>query len=277
MSSQPGAAPAGQQPGRILVAGDWHGDLDWARSVIWRLPQLLAGEPTRLILHLGDFGIWPGAGGERYLSGLAAVLAGAGASIGFVDGNHEDFDQLDAMTAAAGPGVPVAIRPNIMYLPRGYRWRWHGQSWLACGGGVSLDRSARTQGADWWPQEEITAGQAAVIAAGGHADVMVCHDCPDGVPHDFGRPPAWWDPADLRRSQMHRQRLRQIVDTVRPSYLMHGHLHVPYQDRFDFGYGPLQITGLAAEGTLENFAVLDLETMTWPGAGRRLRPLRTGR
>src|SRR5215469_15984888 len=88
---------AGQQPGRILVAGDWHGNLDWALYVVRRVPQLLAGEPTRLILHLGDFGIWPGASGVRYLRALGAALGQAQVQLGFIDGNHEDFDQLDLL------------------------------------------------------------------------------------------------------------------------------------------------------------------------------------
>jgi len=272
MTNQPAAAAAAAdpQPRRVLVAGDWHGNLEWACSVIRRVPQLLAGEQTRLILHLGDFGIWPGADGERYLSSVSAVLNQAEAQLGFIDGNHEDFDQLAVLANRAEPGVPVAITPNIVHLPRGYRWRWHGRSWLACGGGVSLDRAARTPGADWWQEEEITPGQEAAITAGGHADVMVCHDCPSGVAHTFGRPPAWWDPADLARNQSHRQRLQRIADAVRPAHLMHGHLHRAYQRRCDLGYGQVQVTGLAADGTLRNFAVLDVESMTW-APGRRGR------
>jgi hypothetical protein len=58
---QPGPDPV--SPGRILVAGDWHGNEDWALHVINRVPRVLAGETTRMILHLGDFGIWPDRAG----------------------------------------------------------------------------------------------------------------------------------------------------------------------------------------------------------------------
>lgn len=37
-------------PGRILVAGDWHGNHHWAVNVIRRIPQVLAGEERPLIL-----------------------------------------------------------------------------------------------------------------------------------------------------------------------------------------------------------------------------------
>jgi hypothetical protein len=256
-------------PGQVLVAGDWHGDREWALSVIRRVLQLLSGEQTRLILHLGDFGIWPGAEGRRYLDSVSAVLDRVDAQLWFIDGNHEDFPQLAQMASDTVPGGRVAVRPDIYHLPRGHRWQWHHRTWLACGGGVSLDKAGRTEGIDWWPQEEITSGQEAAVIAGGHADVMVCHDCPSGVVHAFPRPPSWWAAADLARNDAHRERLQRIVDAVRPAQLMHGHLHRAYRRSCDFGYGPVQVTGLAAEGSLRNFAVLDVESITWKKLRRR--------
>ncbi len=250
-------------PHHVLVAGDWHGNQAWALNVIGRVPQLLAGEHVRLILQLGDFGIWPGTGGRHYLTNVSRALDAAGAQLWFIDGNHEDFPQLAEMAADTCADGRVAVRPNIFHLPRGHRWHWHGRQWLACGGGVSLDRAGRTAGRDWWPQEEISDAQETAVSAGGAADVLACHDCPAGVAHDFPRPPAEWAPADLARSAAHRQRLQRIVDRVRPSYLMHGHLHRAYQRICDFGYGPVQVTGLCADGRLRNFAVLDVASMTW--------------
>ena len=250
-------------PGRIIVAGDWHGNRHWAVNVIRRIPQLLSGEQRRIILHLGDFGIWPDADGRRYLGTVSVALAEQDAELWFVDGNHEDFSQLDSLGFNMLPDGRVPVVPRIYHLPRGHRWAWNGRRWLACGGGVSLDKACRREGRDWWPQEEITDEQERAIAAGGVADVMVCHDCPAAVAHSFPRPPAEWNPADLRRNDAHRARLQRITDTVRPRYLMHGHLHRSYQRDCDFGFGRVQITGLAADGTLQNFAVLDVASMSW--------------
>jgi len=111
--------------------------------------------------------------------------------------------------------------------------------------------------------DSITDAQEAAVIAGGHADVLVSHDCPSGVAHTFGRPPPQWDPADLARSDAHRRRLQRIVDGVQPSRIMHGHLHRAYQRSCDFGYGPVQVTGLDADGRLRNFAVLDIADMRW--------------
>jgi len=267
-------------PGRIIIAGDWHGNTKWALHVIWMAKEVLADEDPRVILHLGDFGIWPGPAGREYRDQVTMALEQADADLLFVDGNHEDFTRLAAeehsqlsaeLESGPPPPGPVPVgsglrglKARVSWLPRGYRWSWHGRTWLALGGGVSVDRAIRTEGENWWPQEEITSEQAACVIADGAADVMVTHDCPSGVRHSFPPPPSFWDARDLARSDAHRERLQQIVDAVRPSHLMHGHLHRSYQRMCDFGYGPVEVTGLDCdEGDGANWAVLDVRTMKW--------------
>ena len=208
-----------------------------------------------MILQLGDFGVWPDAAGQAYLAHVSAALAAADAELWFIDGNHEDFPQLDRVARERGhtPGGRVVVRSGV----------WHGRRWLGCGGGVSLDRAGRTEGVDWWPEEEITDAQEAAVIAGGPADVLASHDCPSGVAHAFGRPPPGWSPADLARGDAHRRRLQRITDAVRPAHLMHGHLHRAYQRLCDFGYGPVHVTGLSADDRLSNFAVMNVQTMEW--------------
>jgi hypothetical protein len=260
----PGPHAAGDiEPGRVLVAGDWHGNRYWALNVIQRVPQLLADQQRRLILHLGDFGIWPDDEGRRYLAAVSTALSQVSAELWFIDGNHEDFTQLAQMASSANADGRVPVRPRIYHLRRGHRWHWHGRSWLACGGGVSLDAAIRRYGRDWWPQEEITSEQEVAIIAGGTAEVMACHDCPAAVTHAFPPPPREWSPADLARNDAHRRRLQRIVDAVRPAHLMHGHLHRAYQRTCDFGGRPVQVTGLGTDGNMRNFAVLDVTTMEW--------------
>ena len=246
-------------PNRIIVAGDWHGNTDWAEHVIGRAGSLLAGEERKRILHLGDFGIWPGIGGAEYLDSVLGACFEHGVDLWFVDGNHEDFTQLEAFRVSEQDDKVVT------WLPRGHRWEWHGRTWLALGGAVSVDRAVRVKGnLGWWPEEEITDEQEHAVIAGGPADVMVCHDCPAGVVHAFGPRPREWAETDLARSERHAQRLQRIVDAVQPSHLMHGHLHMAYQRVCDFGYGPVEVTGLDRDGGRgPNWAVLDVKSMTW--------------
>jgi len=249
-------------PGRIGVAGDWHGNTAWATRAVRKMAALLPAAGPRVIVHLGDFGIWPGPGGQEYLARLDAALAEAGAELCFVDGNHEDFTQLARLEA--GPDGRPRVTERIFYLPRGHRWRWHGRDWLALGGAVSLDRAGRTEGTGWWPEEEITVRQAGAVMEAGPADVMVTHECPAGIEHTFPLPPPWWSQADLRRSDAHRSLLREVVLAVRPRWLMHGHLHLSYQRQVDLGGGPIEVTGLDCDGTDRgNWAILDVTSMRW--------------
>jgi Calcineurin-like phosphoesterase len=149
-------------PGRVGIAGDWHGNAAWAVRTIRKISALLPRHGPRIILHLGDFGIWPGPDGRDYLARLDAALAAASAGLCFVDGNHEDFTQL------------AGLRPG----PDG---REQVTSRLALGGAVSLDRAVRTAGVNWWPEEEITWRQAGSVIDAGPADVMVTHECPAGT------------------------------------------------------------------------------------------------
>jgi hypothetical protein len=244
-------------PERIGVAGDWHGNTPWAVRAVRKMAGHL--EPPRIIVHLGDFGIWPGPSGASYLSRLDAALAEADAELWFVDGNHEDFTQLH-------PDAPDRYRmaARIWHLPRGYRWTWHDRTWLALGGGVSLDRARRTPGRDWWPEEEVTWRQAGRVISDGPADVMVTHDCAAGISHEFPPPPSWWAGSDLRRNEAHLALMREVVLSVRPGWLMHGHLHIGYQRRVDLGAGPVEVTGMDCDGAEHsNWGILDVAAMRW--------------
>ena len=249
-------------PERVGVAGDWHGNTPWATRAIRKISAALPADGQRIILQLGDFGIWPGPEGAEYLTSLDAALGEADAELWFVDGNHEDFGQLAGLRP--GPDGRAQVTGRIWHLPRGHRWRWHDREWLALGGAVSLDKARRTEGRDWWPQEEITWRQAGAAIEAGPADVLVTHECPAGVDHDFPPPPSWWAQSDLRRSDAHRALLREVVLAVRPRWLMHGHLHIGYQRTVDLGAGPVEITGLDCDGAEHsNWAILDVAAMRW--------------
>ncbi len=208
-------------PGRVAIAGDWHADTDYGVRAI----EHAATRNATVLLHLGDFGY---NFTDAYLDALDAALARHDLVLGFVDGNHENFDRL--------LGIPVAadglryLRERIVHLPRGFRWSWAGTRCLALGGAYSIDRFLRIPSRSWWPQETITPQQARAVAAGGRADVMFCHDCPAGIEVAGMLADRIGCPAEeLARSAEHRERLRGVVDSVRPDRLWHGHFHYRYR------------------------------------------------
>jgi hypothetical protein len=264
MTIAPTLSIANLVPDRVLVAGDWHANVAWARGVVTLLLDLLPDESPRVVVHAGDFGIWRGEFGDNYLQILNNALVRYDALVLFVDGNHEDFALLHEIAGTSDPREPVQIRSNIWWLPRGYRWTWHDRTWLALGGAVSVNRVQLREGFDYFPAEQITKEQSDRVRADGHADVMVCHDCPASVPLRLRQPPQWWSDRDLALSAVHRERLQDIVDDVRPSYLIHGHYDIEHDTVVDMPFGPVTVTGLDRDkATSGNYRVLDVRAMRY--------------
>lgn len=208
---------------RILLTGDVHGNTDWVLHHI--LPQARR-HGCQLVLQLGDFGIWPGPEGQRYLGALSRQAKGARIPIWFIDGNHEDFDQLDALPLDARGRRPV--RDHITHLPRGYRWEWSEPTLLACGGASSIDVADRLSGRSWWPQEAITDQDVARCSEGGRVDILFTHDIQAEVPLTDPLLEPLLPPSVADALSRNRQRLQRITEVVRPKLQVHGHWHLPY-------------------------------------------------
>ena len=74
------------------------------------------------VIILGDFGIWDDSKREKY--GLDWLEKKSFTTL-FIDGNHENYDMLDAMPEKRWNGGKVhVIRPTVMHLMR----RKHTQS-----------------------------------------------------------------------------------------------------------------------------------------------------
>lgn len=260
----------GDAPDRVLIAGDWHGNIAWAIQVLKAAHQ----QGISHVLHLGDFGYWHGPKGAAYLKAVNAQLALYGQVLHFVDGNHEDFDELLELPVDPDTGVrPVLEGGRIFHLPRGFRWQWAGRTRMAVGGATSLDRKSRVAGLSWWPQEELTDDDVryATEPSRGPVDVMLTHDVPAGV--DIPGLADGWDPHELRRAQDNHKRMRQIVDQVRPELLLHGHFHVRYDGELGYPNGrPCRVVGLDCDGgqLMANTVVVDTATL-------EIRPADTAR
>ncbi|MGI8680010.1 MAG: metallophosphoesterase family protein [Jatrophihabitans sp.] len=247
----------------IAVAGDWHGNTPWARRAV----QHCADREVSTIVHLGDFGFWPGRSGQRYLDDLEESLAAHDQRLAFVDGNHEDHLSLKAWPLSDGVHV---IRPHIVHLPRGYRWTWHGRVWMSLGGAHSIDRKWRTPYVDWWPEEIIGAGDVLRATADGPVDVMLCHDAPEGVPtltKLFADNPVGVDEVEQALSAANRELVSQVVEGTRPLHLWHGHYHLRLEDEIVAADGHVtQVHGLDCDGTTidRNMVFVDLTDQESP-------------
>ncbi|QLF83398.1 metallophosphoesterase [Rhodococcus phage NiceHouse] len=210
-----------EQHNGVVAAGDWHGNKRYALAAIEHTDKI----GCKTIVHTGDFGYHFGT---AFLDDLNKELVKRDMYLYFVDGNHENFHVLYTYEIAEDGTRP--LRDRIIHLPRGFRWVWDDEIWLALGGAVSVDKEWRVPGQEWWSEEQLSFGDV-LTASRAEADIMITHDCPSGIeiaiiqgnPHGF--------PANvIREADAHRDTMQLVVNEVKPKLLIHGHYHYKYND-----------------------------------------------
>lgn len=226
-----GLIPTDEAVSTVAISGDWHGNIDAAATRF--LQARNAG--ADVLLHVGDLGIWPGLDGVRFLSALEFYAAETGVELHFVDGNHEEFPQLDgAARLHDETGEIGVLREGVYHLRRGSVWQWGEIAFAALGGAPSIDRLHRIPGRSWWEQERITLDDlsrlqrnvsALTEQTGRGVDVMVTHDAPMEAPlprRAFPLPmPIQAEADDGRRM------VTQAMHIADPKLIVHGHFHDP--------------------------------------------------
>lgn len=257
------------EPSRFVVAGDWHGSEFAARAAIGVAAR--AGAPV--LVQVGDFGLWAGRDGERFLAAVSAAAVESGVHVLWLDGNHENFDLLDTFPVDPATRVRPVV-PYVAHLPRGSRWTWGGLRFAAVGGATSLDVARRTPGCSWWPQEALTAAQAHRVAAEGPCDVLLTHDCPEGVAIpgvDRVSSRRWWPEDALRTAWAHREQLAVLVAELSPTHLFHGHFHVRYTAAARLCPAHVsEVVGLGDDSSgADNIVVVDVAALSSASAALR--------
>ncbi|WP_068059329.1 metallophosphoesterase family protein [Nocardia xishanensis] len=240
-------------PTRLAIAGDWHGNQFHAVRAI----EYAAEQGADVIVHVGDFAY---DFKPKFMAAVQRALEDAGLVLGFVPGNHENWTYLDTREQEHGC-TAIPLRPNIFYLPRCYRWTWGGVSFLALGGAHSVDRPWRVPGKSWWRRETITQAEADRAIAGGAADVMICHDVPSGVRIPcIESNPLGFPQAEIYAADVHRARLREVVDVVQPRRLFAGHYHCRLTAELDCGSYRTQVDILADDSAplADNTTLVDI-------------------
>jgi hypothetical protein len=242
----------------VMICGDWHGNTHRGITAI----QEAAEKGISTIYQVGDFGLWPGQDGAKYLIKLQHYAKKHDVLVKWLGGNHENWDKIDYYTNKFGFNdlIPIDGNDHILYMPNGYREEIDGHTWLMMGGAVSIDKEYRKIGKSYWPQEIISDEDAQRGLTGGHADVMLTHDCPSDVIHDWMMIPNG-NYKILNESQINRIKLQGIVDGVEPQWVIHGHLHYPYHKIVNTHYGNIHVVGLNMEFDPDNRIFFDTETL----------------
>lgn len=169
----------------IYVVGDIHGELEIEKlSKEWLASKGVDPNEGDYVVVAGDFGlIWgpePSDSERRWLDWIDAMPW----TTLFVDGNHENFDRLNAYPTERWQGGMVhRVSRKVLHLMRGNVYEICGKKLFAFGGATSHDRALRKEGVSWWPQEmpsedELAHAEAALANHDNRVDYIVTHCAP---------------------------------------------------------------------------------------------------
>jgi hypothetical protein len=235
---------------RVLVLGDAHGDGGFMEYAL----AAAAREGCQVLVQLGDFGYWEHTlSGRNFLDRVNRAAEQCQVPVLFVDGNHENHDLLRErqLSEEVSSDGTCWVRQNVAWLTRGMRWSWGGVSFGAVGGAASVDRSLRTQGWTWWPEEVLVRSDVEGLC-GEPLDVLFSHDAPSLANMRSKRS---FPEEDLERCAKSRGVLDAVVRSTRPQRIFHGHWHLRHHTVAGF----CEIDGLAHERAPFSQAAVILE------------------
>ncbi len=179
----------------------------------------------------------------------------------FIDGNHDNPDLLNPDTPH-----PIPISNNVTYMPRGTRARLAGVELLFLGGASSIDKQWRTEGLNWWPDENITESQAdrAITAATDPdqppIDILVTHETTTEAFTALARDSEHaQDKAGEPAGDANRTHLTDVRDAATPRVHVHGHHHT----RFAAPVARVLDISLNKETRDGSVAILDTTDWSW--------------
>lgn len=221
----------------VGFAGDWHGT---THAAIRRL-NALAGRGVQHIYQVGDFGLWPGWQGERYLADLHEVCERNDQILYIVLGNHDDHTRHASMDVHANGWKILHDYPRLWFAPRAHTWLdSNGVRFASLVGAGSIDIAFRREGVSWWREEEITEEDCAELVDKVRArkwdrvDIVLTHDAPAGLVRlGMQPPPNYLTPEIAKYCWEQRVRLRTAMDAIAPRTLVHGHWHESFRDGWE--------------------------------------------
>lgn len=167
----------------ICITGDTHGRIE---RICGNTALSVLGKGDYLIV-CGDFGfVFANKGTMAYLEEYEDIqrLEALPYTILFVDGNHENFDRLNAYPEEVWNGGRVhRVGKNILHLMRGQVFEIEGKRIFTMGGAHSVDKYARTEEISWWSGEipsenELAEARESLARYGNKVDRVITHSAP---------------------------------------------------------------------------------------------------
>ena len=131
----------------IYVTGDMHGGIDIHKMSTKRFPEQKTMTKNDYVIVCGDFGlVWDKPGDKYYNEQQYWIkwLNSKPFTTLFVDGNHENFDILNALPEVEMFGNVVGkVSDSIYHLKRGRVYTIDGKKIFTMGGAYSHDKEYR--------------------------------------------------------------------------------------------------------------------------------------
>lgn len=135
----------------IYFTGDTHGTIDIAKLA--QLNTFYHMTTDDYLIILGDVGLYFD-NGENDKETRHTLLSMVKGTILWIDGNHENFDCIDALPVMKKFGGMVhQCDERIFHLMRGEIYEIEGHTFFTFGGGNSIDKDFRTPHISWWERE----------------------------------------------------------------------------------------------------------------------------
>ena len=207
----------------FIISGDTHATLDIDKIV--RFFDEHEGEYTSedYLIICGDVGVCGFSASEE--AKTRAVLRSLPVTTLFIDGNHENFEQLNSYGIDVWNGGKVHfIESKIIHLMRGQVFTIDGTRFFTFGGAYSIDKMYRTEGISWFPEEmpslkEYEEGWYNLEKAGFEVDYILSHTGPREVVAAMGYGEMSDDEVELR------QYLQRVADNTDFTAWYFGHFH----------------------------------------------------
>jgi hypothetical protein len=188
----------------VRFIGDVHAKFD-------RYKKLIRNVTTSV--QVGDFGVGFYQGEGRGLTRPPYDHMAKG-DHRFIRGNHDN---------------PEQCRTHPFWIPDGSVIH---DKIFCVGGAYSIDQHRRTQGLDWWPDEELTYAQFQSVFDAYEAakpEIVVAHEMPEHVAHYVCNKLGI---SKLNIPSVTRQALEAMVEFHKPRVFIHGHWHFDHVTEF---------------------------------------------
>lgn len=173
----------------IYVTGDTHIPIDIKKLNIKNFPVQSTLSKNDYVIICGDFGgVWDNSKSDLWWLNW---LDNKNFCTLFVDGNHENFDLLNAMPVENWCGGKIhRVKDSVLHLMRGQVYDIEGLKIFTFGGAASTDKEYRKEGKSWWSQEipSVAEKQEAMNNLEAHnwkVDYVFSHTCARNVIEEY--------------------------------------------------------------------------------------------